>query len=250
MEYKEKTVLSAFELYSMLAAEGSIPKADWADLYGDEEIRSLAQLYAENVQCTIISDADTIYLIPLSVDSPFHMSNEQIKREFLGAKAVNLDIYLMYLAIIVFVGCFYDSYTTWEPHEFITLQHWLEQMDQRIESLSHRREEELRQAESDYNVNWTALIKKWTDLEGVKETARQQDARTASRAGFLMTTKKFLTVQGLLHDNGNNEFSLTEKAKTVFTNYYLEEKYNHGITDFMYRLDHLSKEENAHAGHQ
>ena len=50
MEYKEKTVLSAFELYSMVAAEGSIPKADWADLYGDEEIRSLAQIYAENVQ--------------------------------------------------------------------------------------------------------------------------------------------------------------------------------------------------------
>ncbi len=241
MDYPEKTVFRAFDLYSHLAAKGSVAKGDYADLYSDEDVRSLAQSFASRVQCTIIDDADAIYLIPIAMDSPFHMTNEQIKKDFLTAKSLNMDIYLMYLAIIVFVGCFYDSYTSWEPHDFVTLQSWLEKMNQRIDALATRKEEELRQAETDYNVNWVALVRKWTDLDSVKETVKKQDARTTSRTGFLMMTKRFLETQGLLHDNGAGEYSLTEKAKTIFTNYYLEERYNRGITDFLYSLDHPAK---------
>ncbi len=240
MEYPEKTVLLAFDLYSQLAANGQVSKADFADLYSNEDIRSLAQLFAGRVQCTIIDDAEAIYLVPLAVDSPFHMSNEQIKKTFLTAKSVNMDIYLMYLAIMIFVGCFYDSYTTFEPHPFVSLQNWLEKMNQRMEALASRPEEELRQAETDYNVNWVALIRKWSDLDDVKETVKRQDARNTSRVGFLIMTKNFLETQGLLHDAGANEYYLTEKAKTIFTNYYLEERYNRGITDFLYALDHAA----------
>ena len=247
MEYPEKNVLLAFSLYSALAAKGSVAKSDYANLYSDEEIRSLAQVFAERVQGTIIDDAESIYLIPLATDSPFHMTNEQIKKDFLTAKSLNMDIYLMYLAIIVFVGCFYDSYTSWEPHDFVTLQSWLEHMNQRIDALASRKEEELRQAETDYNVNWVALVRKWTDLDSVKETVKKQDARTTSRTGFLMMTKRFLETQGLLHDNGAGEYSLTEKAKTIFTNYYLEERYNRSITDFLYSLDHPTKNGEAAA---
>ena len=247
MDYPEKTVFRAFDLYSHLAAKGSVAKGDYADLYSDEDVRSLAQSFASRVQCTIIDDADAIYLIPIATDSPFHMTNEQIKKDFLTAKSLNMDIYLMYLAIIVFVGCFYDSYTSWEPHDFVTLQSWLEKMNQRIDALATRKEEELRQAETDYNVNWVALVRKWTDLDSVKETVKKQDARTTSRTGFLMMTKRFLETQGLLHDNGAGEYSLTEKAKTIFTNYYLEERYNRGITDFLYSLDHPTKNSEAAA---
>ena len=58
------------------------------------------------------------------------------------------------------------------------------------------------------------------------------------RDSFLLATKRFLEAQGLLHDNGADEYSLTEKAKTIFTSYYLEERYNRSITDFLYSLDH------------
>ena len=247
MDISEKTVFLAFDLYSQLAAKGSVLKADVADLYSDEDIRSLAQSFAGRVSCTIIDDADAIYLIPIATDSPFHMTNEQIKKDFLRANALNMDIYLMYLAIIIFVGCFYDSYTSFEPHDFVTLQGWLEKMNQRIDALATRSEAELRQAETDYNVNWVALIRKWTDLDSVKETAKRQD-RTTSRVGFLMMTKRFLEAQGLLHDDGAGEFSLTEKAKTIFTNYYLEERYNRGITDFLYSLDHPAQDSAASSG--
>ena len=247
MEYPDKIVFSAFDLYSHLAAKGSVSKAEFADLYSDEDVRSLAQSFAGRVACTIIDDADAIYLIPIATDSPFHMTNDQIKKDFLRSGALNMDIYLMYLAIIVFVGCFYDSYTSWEPHDFVTLQGWLEKMNQRIDALAARKEEELRQAETDYHVNWVALIRKWTDLDSIKENVKRQDARTTSRAGFLMMTKRFLEAQGLLHDDGAGEFSLTEKAKTIFTNYYLEERYNRGITDFLYALDHPAKDDSAAA---
>ena len=120
-------------------------------------------------------------------------------------------------------------------------------MNQRIDALASRKEEELRQAETDYNVNWVALVRKWTDLDSVKETVKKQDARTTSRTGFLMMTKRFLETQGLLHDNGAGEYSLTEKAKTIFTNYYLEERYNRSITDFLYSLDHPTKNGEAAA---
>ena len=237
MDYPEKTVLAAFKLYSQLAANGSVMKEGFAHLYSDEDVRSLAQLFAGHVNCTIIDDADAIYLIPLATMSPFHMTNEQIKKDFLRAGATNLDMYLMYLAIIVFVGCFYDSYTSFEPHDFVTLSGWLDKMNERIDTLAARSEADLRQAETDLSVNWVALIRKWTDLDSIKETAKRQD-RTTSRMAFLLATKRFLEAQGLLHDNGADEYSLTEKAKTIFTSYYLEERYNRSITDFLYSLDH------------
>ena len=250
MEYDEKTIFNAFTLYSELAAKGTLVKADYADLYGDDIVRSLAERYAERVQCTIIDDADFIYLIPIAVDSPFHMTNEQIKKEYMPTKYLNMDVYLVYLTIIVLMGCFYDSYNTYEPHEFVTLQGWLEQMNQRMEALGSRKEEELKQLETEYNVNWLALLRKWNDMDSVKETVKKQDARTQSRTGVLTVSKNFLIAQGLLHDQGNDEFALTEKAKTIFTNYYLEEKFNHGIMDFMYSLDHPQKEEESQALNQ
>ncbi|MDD6698061.1 MAG: DUF6063 family protein [Veillonellaceae bacterium] len=246
-EYTEKTVLDAFDLYSKLAAASSVPKAENAQLYSDEDIRSLAQRFAAHVGCTIIDDADKIYLIPVKPDAMFHMTNDQIKKKYLHANALNMDIYLMYLAIIVFVGCFYDSYHTIEPHDFVTLSTWLDKMNQRMDALASRSEEELRQAETGYNFNWVPLLRKWADLDSVKETAKRQDGRTRSRIAILKQTKSFLEAQGLLHDNGADEYSLTEKAKTIFVNYYFEERYNRGITDFMYSLDHKAKEDDSHA---
>ena len=77
-EYTEKTVLDAFDLYSKLAAAGSVPKAENAQLYSDEDIRSLAQRFAAHVGCTIIDDADKIYLIPVKPDAMFHILQMQL----------------------------------------------------------------------------------------------------------------------------------------------------------------------------
>ncbi|MCH4166094.1 MAG: DUF6063 family protein [Megasphaera sp.] len=252
MEYRDDTILKAFQIYAGLASKGELAKVDSAPYFEDETIRSLVDNYAKAVQCTLVHDADYLYLIPIAMDSPFHMSNDSIKKEYMTAKSINMDMYLMYLAIIVLFGCFYDSYETTEPLQFITMQHWLENMDLRMESLSRHDEATLRAKEGELNVNWLALLRKWTDMDSIKETAKKQDARTNSRLSFLNMTKDFLIEQHLLQDIGNQELELTDKAKTIYISYYMDREYNKGITDFMYNLDHHedTKEGENHAVHQ
>lgn len=238
MEYQDDTILKAFQLYAGLASKGEIAKVDCTAYFEDEHVRSLVDNYASAVQCTLVSDADYLYLIPISMDSPFHMSNNSIKKEYMTAKSVNMDIYLMYLAIIVLFGCFYDSYESTEPLQFVTMQHWMENMDLRMESLNRHGEDVLKAKEGELNVNWLALLRKWTDMDSIRETAKKQDARTNSRLSFLNMTKEFLIKQHLVRDIGNHEIELTDKARTIYISYYMDREYNKGITDFMYDEDH------------
>lgn len=248
MEYTDEIIQAAFQIYTKLASQGQILKSESGRYWDDDEVRSLTNAYAQAVQCTIIHDALYLYLIPIAADSPFHMRNDTIKKEYLTAKSVNMDIYLMYLSIIVLFGIFYDSYQSAEPLQFVPLSRWLDEMNQRMDTLQRYDPALLRQVETEQNINWTSLIKKWADMDSIKETVKKQDARTNSRLSFLIMTKNFLIRQQLLHDAGNDELVLTEKAKTIIVTYYMEEEYNRGIMNFMYQLDH--KEEINHAVHQ
>lgn len=243
--YEQTTVFEAFQLYTRLAVQGQLLKTECATYFENEQVRALTDNYARLVQCILIADADYLYLIPISVDSPFHMKNDTIKKEYLTAKSVNMDIYLMYISIIVLFGLFYDSYQTTEPADFVSMQYWLEQMNQRMETISHYEPAVLQQAEKDHSINWSSLLQKWNDMDSIKETVKKQDARTNSRLSMLNMAKDFLIRQGLLRDVGNQEFVLTEKAKLIVITYYMEDEYNHGIMDFMYHLDHKEDSNDA-----
>lgn len=252
MELSQNKILQAFDVYARLAARGELQKQEAVVLWEDDEVRHLVENFARHVQCIIIDDAENYYLIPLSMESPFHISNETFKRKYMPAKAINMDMYLLYLAVIVLFGCFYDSYQTSDPAEFVTMARWLEQMDYCIDSLKHQDEEVLRQKEKEFNYNWLALVRKWTDMDSLKETVRRQDSRTNSRLSFLNMTKDFLVSQHLIHELGNQELQLTEKARIIIHSYYMNSEYNRGIMDFMYNLDHQpsGKEETHHAVNQ
>ena len=250
MEYSEKKILDAFTLYARLASRGELLKLDAAAYFDDEDVRALLENYVKAVQCTLVSDSEYLYLLPVSLESPFHISNDTFKKKYLTAKSVNMDIYLMYMAVIVLFGCFYDSYQTMDPLEFVSMERWLTSMDARIEALAQHSEEELQARELEMNFNWLAILRKWSDMDSLKETVKKQDARTSSRLSFLNMTKEFLLAQKLIHELGNNELALTEKARTIVSAYYMETGYNHGIMDFMYACDHQQpgkKEEQEHA---
>ena len=249
MEYTERQVMDAFAIYAQLAAKGEIACEDVGQYYMDDAVRSLVERFAKQVNCTIISDMVKLYLVPLAQVSPFHMSNDTFKKLYLPAKALNLDIYMMYLAIIILIGKFYDSYQTDEAAEFVTMEAWLSDMDERIGALDSYSAEKLAALDQEYNFNWSALRVKWADLDDVKETVKRQDARTNSRVSFLNMTKEFLKSQNLLLDIGNQEMQLTEKAKTIILRYYMEFEHNRGILDFMYAYDH-KKEARTDAGNQ
>ncbi|ADL53313.1 DUF6063 family protein [Clostridium cellulovorans] len=242
--YNNEQVMQAFKLYSILSMQGYGSKEDLRLYISDEMIRGLVDQFAREVDCTIFASGDYIYLIPVSRNSIFHVSNETIRKKYLPAKAVNLDLYLMYVSIIVLFGEFYDSYQTMEAtRDFLTINEWLSSLNERITVLSDHDDERLKELDREFDYNWSAIIEKWVDMDEIKETAKSQDARTISRKSFLNTVKQFLEAQELVKDIGNEELELTEKSKNIIQRYYMEYDYNRGILDFMYSLDHKKGEE-------
>jgi hypothetical protein len=238
MDYNNDQVIKAFKIYSKLAAEGLGEKEDLRQYLVDDRLRGLVDQFAEEVQCVIFVAGDFIYMIPKAMASDFHVSNETIKREHLPARASNADIYLMYIATIVLFGEFYDSYQTTNPtRDFVSIEHWLDSVNERIFSLKEHDMDKLEKMEKEYEYNWITILSSWELLDDTKEGVKKQDGRTASRLAFLNITKNFLEEQELINDIGNDEIELTEKAKIIMQRYYMDYEFNRGILNFMYGLE-------------
>ncbi|MFW5649011.1 MAG: DUF6063 family protein [Natronincolaceae bacterium] len=238
MDYNNDQVIKAFKIYSKLAAEGLGEKEDLRQYLVDDRLRGLVDQFAEEVQCVIFVAGDFIYMIPKAMASDFHVSNETIKREHLPARASNADIYLMYISTIVLFGEFYDSYQTTNPtRDFVSIEHWLDSVNERIFSLKEHDMDKLEKMEKEYEYNWITILSSWELLDDTKEGVKKQDGRTASRLAFLNITKNFLEEQGLINDIGNDEIELTEKAKIIMQRYYMDYEFNRGILNFMYGLE-------------
>jgi len=97
--------------------------------------------------------------------------------------------------------------------------------------------------EREYSYNWRLIIDKWEDMDDIKETAKRQTGNTISRLSFIDTTKRFLISQGLLEEIGNNEVTITEKAKIIIGRYFMDTDYNKNMFEFLYGW-----EEEANAG--
>lgn len=249
--YRNETVMQAFRLYSQLAMNGAVEKERLQEYMADDEVRGLVDQFAAEVDCAVIVAGDELYLVPLVRLSPFHVSNDYMKKTYLRASAVNADLYLMYMAIIVFIGAFYDSYQSLEPtRNFLPIDEWAVLVQERIESLKEHDEEQLKSYESEFSYNWSAIIEKWDTMDDIKETAKRQAGNTISRLSFLDTVRRFLLEQQLAEEVGAGELALTEKAKVIVQRYFMELEYNRGILNFLYSLDErntMAKEEDHHA---
>lgn len=243
MVYNNEQVMQAFKLFSTLSLKGYGEKEELRLYMADEVIRGLVDQFAKEAECIIFASGEYIYMIPVSRSSVYHVSNESIKTKHLPTKAANLDLYMMYVAIIVLFGEFYDSYQTIEPtRDFLPISEWLNSLNQRIISLKEHGAEKLKELDKEYDYNWSAVIDKWEDMDEIKEKVKNQDARTNSRKSFINIVKQFLIAQELINDIGNEELELTEKAKTIIQRYYMEYDYNRGILEFMYSFDHKKGE--------
>lgn len=237
MHYDGNQIMKAFKIYTKLAAVGTVHKEEARSYLVDYGIKGLVDQFAEEVSGTIFIAGDFVYMIPKTMASPFHISNESLKKEYLPSKAVNSDIYMMYVAIIVLFGEFYDSYQTTNPtRDFISLNDWLDSVNERIFSLKEHGSEKLEEMEKKYEYNWTSIVERWDPLDDIRVGVKSQDARTESRVSFLNITKVFLEKQDLIKDIGNDELELTEKAKTIIQRYYMDYEYNKEILEFMYAM--------------
>jgi hypothetical protein len=240
MNYEEKDVVSAFKLYSDLACNGHCLIKDYSDYLVNDAVRGLLDLYSEQVNSAVIVTSDQILLIPLVAISPFHVSNERIRRDYLTSKHQVGDVYLLYFSVIVFFGLFYDSYHTTETVlDFVSMNQWLEAVSAHILTLSEHDTEKLSYYEKDLNYNWRSIIDKWNALDDTNENVKVQDGRTSSRISFLNLVKTFLLDQECLIELGNFELGLTDQAKDIVSKYYMELEYNRGILELIYKeADH------------
>ncbi len=237
--------MQAFKIYSSLAIDGKGYKDDLRLYIADDTIRGLVNQFAQEMDCTILVVGEIIYMIPLAIYSPFHVSNQSIKDKHLPSKATNPDIYMMYISIIILFGEFYDSYQTIEStRDFMRLADWLNAVNEKILSMKDFSEKELLELEERYEYNWIIIIEKWDALDDIKENVAQT-ARTNSRMSFINIVKKFLEGQELIEEIGNDEIQLTEKAKAIIQRYYMELEYNREILEFIYSLEEKEGVENA-----
>ncbi|XJZ25702.1 DUF6063 family protein [Bacillota bacterium Lsc_1132] len=244
MNYSEQTVIKAFQIYTKLARDGVADKESVQQYRADDEIRGLLDAFGREVDCVIIGTSEQMFLIPETKLSPFHVSNDWIKRNYLRSGATNGDIYLLYFATIILFGSFYDTYQSQEPtRQFLRLDEWVRFIQERMDQLKTHNVEELKQLEKEFSYNWSLIIEKWDDMDDIKETAKKQSGNTISRFSFMDTVKRFLVDQELIQEIGNDEIILTEKAKTIIQRYFMEVEYNKGIFEFIYGFER--DEENA-----
>ncbi len=241
------SVKAAFAIFSNLIASGSAKKEDFPD-FSDDSVRSALTEFVAMVDCTIISAGDDIYLLPLTVNSEYHMTNQQIKDKYLAKRANNIDIYLLYFTVLVFIGEFYDSYQALKPtREFITISFWLECIESRISALETIGEEKLLELEKDYQYNWLGIIKQWRATNIINENVKKQTRASGSRLSFMETAKKFLLAENLAMDIGNDELILTDKTKVIVQRFFMDYEYNRGILDIMYSYSSESEQGEADA---
>jgi len=245
MEFKNQEIVEAFNIYSRLALKGYEDRDEIRAYIVDDRIRELVDGFAHEVDCTIILAGEYIYMVPIAVSSPFHISNEELKKRYLPSKQQkNLYIYLMYVTIIILFGEFYDSYQSLEPtRSFLSIDNWLTAVNNYMTTLEEIDKEELKELEKEHEYNWVGILEEWNALDDLREGVKVQDARTNSRLSFLNTVKNFLEDQKLVLDIGNDEIELTEKSKTIIQRYYIDYEYNRGILDFMYGLEREGRDD-------
>ena len=246
MNYEQAHIIKAFQLYTRLAAEGFIAEEDVEYYLMNEDVQSLLEQFVHEVDAVLVHAGDILYLVPTTGLSPFHIKNEQIRRE-LGANAVNADVYMMYFAIVVFIGEFYNSYQSVETQrDFLTMNEWLAVIHSRVETLSQHSPEELQGYGSDLQYNWPAILEKWQALNDLKESATNQKGNTVSRLSFLHKVVQFMLKEKIIIEIGPGEYNLTEKTQTIVQRYFMELDYNRGVLQFMYQYDERKDEEHAH----
>lgn len=246
MYFDGENVLKAFKLYTKLAREGTIKDEDFQQYMSIDEVSDLIDMYAAEVECVLFIAANQLYMVPKTMSSPFHVNNEYLRKTYFKSGATNSDLYLAYFATIVLLGKFYNSYSTNEPTlHYLSLAHWVEAVNERMEIVAQHPEEQLKELEKEHSYNWLTIIENWTALDTIKETAKNQRGQTLSRLSFIHTVKNFLVKEKVINDIGNDEVELTEKTKMIVQRYFMNLEHNNEILQFLYDLQPQKGDEDA-----
>ena len=237
----QKNIMEAFRIFAQLSRDGRILMEKAKAFHSDEEVRGLLMAYADEIDCTMIVSDAHLYLVPLTKNSPYHVTTDTIKKDYFPSRALNRDVYLMYVCIIIFIGEFYDSYQSSKPtRSFITLHDWLISVNERLNVLIEMDAGILKEKEAEYEYNWTDLLQNWEAMDNIKEGIKRRTARTVSRMSFMHIVKTFMLKEGICAEIGPEELALTDKSMAIVSKYFMEYEYNRGIIEFLYQFGEVT----------
>lgn len=245
LTYHATDVERSFRLFARLMREGKVASdsEEYREYTVYQNVRDLAEIYSREVECVLEKTSDHLYLIPRVKNSYFQMKNSRIKEEYFPAGATNLDIYMMYFAILVLFGAFYNSYESSEPtRDFLPYEEWLRLINERIKSFGEH-PAELEEESEIMEWNWSGVVERWEALDDLREQAKAVNAKQLTRIGYLHRYYRFLSDQDLVSQQGNQEIVLTEKAKVIVQRYFMNKEHNKGVLQFMYQFDQVKEED-------
>ncbi|KZE97431.1 hypothetical protein AVP43_00592 [Geobacillus stearothermophilus] len=108
MNYPEQKIIQAFQLYTKLARDGVVGQQAVQLYKADDDVRGLLDMFSREVDCVIVITSEQMFLVPRTKLSPFHVSNDWIKRNYLRSGATNGDIYLLYFGVFT-IFCDFHS---------------------------------------------------------------------------------------------------------------------------------------------
>ncbi|KAB2953673.1 non-ribosomal peptide synthetase module [Heliorestis acidaminivorans] len=235
--YSSQDVLQAFRLYARLAEDSVLSGEAIHSYIHNEEVQSLLEQFAQEVDCVVLRAGEELHLVPQSKVSSFHLKNESI-RKYLGAQATNIDLYMMYFSILVFIGQFYNNFqSTAVQRDFLTTEAWLQQINERIETLRQQGEAELLRYGQEMQYNWLPIIEKWDAINDIKESALKQKGKTISHFSFLDKVLQFMIDEKIVKQIGEEEYELTEKSQVIVQKYFMDLDHNRNILKFMFQYD-------------
>lgn len=244
--YEQEEIKRAFQMYQQLATNGRVT-GELIQYYKSEtNFRALVDFYCAEVDAICMMIGNEAILVPKTTLSPHHVSNETLRRTYIGNQGKNEDLYLMYFATLCCLGEFYNSFHSLKPtRAFITLEDWMRSVEDRISALQNLGEEKLEQKEEEYSYHWRGIIEKWHALDDVREGVKSQRGQTKSRVSFLHKVCQFLEKEEILIQIGDGEYSLTERTDYIIGNYFMDSEYNRGILEFLYGEEEIEDADNS-----
>ncbi|MGG3693698.1 DUF6063 family protein [Heyndrickxia ginsengihumi] len=94
MDYSQDEVLKAFQIYAKISRNGYSEGDELRIYLAEDKVRGLVDQFAKEVDCTIFSVGERLYFVPLALNSPFHISNDTLKKTILLEKQ-SMQIFIL-----------------------------------------------------------------------------------------------------------------------------------------------------------
>jgi len=211
----------ALKIFRILIEQGELSRGDYGDLfveYLDSEVQGVLNNFEEEMDCSIKKIGNTLYLLPNYDNSILGFRNKDW-REWLGASATNLDVYLGYYITMFILFKFYGGKNK-NPKklEFLRMVNLIEDLDGRFKLMLEGEEAEVQKNEEEFGINLIKVSRYWMEKIVDEENKKKTKFALVRKICRLLESEKLIY---LIDDD--NEIRTTRKLDDIMTYYYLND---------------------------